>query len=244
MPGWSRAALSPPGRACRPTCATPAPTGLTRKSTSTRGSSPAANRKTWKRSRPRSSRSSPRACTWVSAPRPTSDNARGGGEGDATARSQKRQQTRPPVQTHQEEREGRGTLGGAGGGNRRPHRQQGKGELRRNEELVAAGDEGAGGDGEEVFDRAPPAAAVEELEAAASDQGAGVVGGDGRPPPELLREFCRAGDPPLQRLQDLQPDRVRQRLHQLVIAALVLPARHRENLPQRLRPANPSFGFS
>src|SRR3954453_12316262 len=59
----------------------------------------------------------------------------GGAEGNATTRNQKRQQTRPPVQTHQEEREGRGALGGAGGGNRRPCGQQGKGALRRNQDL-------------------------------------------------------------------------------------------------------------
>ncbi len=56
---------------------------------------------------------------------------------DATARCEERQQTRPPVQTHKKEREGRGTLGEASGGDRRPHGQQGKGEVRRNEELVA-----------------------------------------------------------------------------------------------------------
>ena len=64
------AARSPRGRACRPTCATPAPSGSTRRSTSTRAWSPAANPTISTPSTPRSSRSSPRACTRASARRP------------------------------------------------------------------------------------------------------------------------------------------------------------------------------
>ena len=63
----ARAARSPRGRRCRPTSATRAATGSTRRSTSTRASSPRATPTTCRRSAPSSSRSSPRASTRASA---------------------------------------------------------------------------------------------------------------------------------------------------------------------------------